>query len=304
MTDDNMRIYPKGTVETRYLDDGNARDLEETVRCLHDSCPPTDVIVLEFFDVGELMKCWYVSGSSGDVMPSDLFYANTVPLPNCTVKLKMKKPDGNGNLINDAYTVNAHFMLRETGVEELASQEHGDSVRVMTVQFYMEQNGISAGYTPCILCVDGDGRVVVSVLNADMDGPMMDLVCQLMWAWYSVQILLLHPHLRYLFKHPRMEPVYSNLDRDGKPTRTLRKVGSEKTHEIHQYDIDREVGKAEAQRRSKGDVNWKCPLWWVRGHWRNNPGKRVFIKGYWKGAMRDVQRVLDEGRERVVGRLA
>ena len=32
----------------------------------------------------------------------------------------------------------------------------------------------------------------------------------------------------------------------------------------------------------------QCPLWYVIGHWRTySSGKKIFIKGYWKGPERN-----------------
>jgi hypothetical protein len=41
-------------------------------------------------------------------------------------------------------------------------------------------------------------------------------------------------------------------------------------------------------------------LWWVIGHWREyKNGKRVFIKGYWKGPGR-YSKISPQERERIV----
>ena len=53
------------------------------------------------------------------------------------------------------------------------------------------------------------------------------------------------------------------------------------------------------QKDCHGTHTITCPAWYVVEHNRiYKNGKNVWIDGYWKGALRDVKRNLDEGKER------
>ena len=48
-------------------------------------------------------------------------------------------------------------------------------------------------------------------------------------------------------------------------------------------------------------INRKCLCWYVIGHWREyKNGNKIFIQGYWKGALRNAKKNYDDGRERII----
>ncbi len=110
--------------------------------------------------------------------------------------------------------------------------------------------------------------------------------------WYGIQISLLHPQLKTIFQHPRTEVVYDPKARNKKngKRRCTRYI---RVHTIKSNEI--------AGALYHPNYTRKTLAWYVIGHWRTcRNGKRIFVNGFWKGALRDMHRNLDEGRERKV----
>lgn len=118
----------------------------------------------------------------------------------------------------------------------------------------------------------------------EFDEFMDKLIGNVLRAWYIIQISLLNPITKDVFRYPtiakepnrKTEAKYKRK----KAVKYVKKhvVTAEKISEIiEQYNISHHTKK-----------KYTCPAWYVCGHYRNYPsGKQVFIKPYWKGEMRE-----------------
>ena len=89
------------------------------------------------------------------------------------------------------------------------------------------------------------------------------------------------------------EKVY---EREGKGRERKRVVRYVRKHYITADDVD-EVLYGKGHR----DFERKTMAWYVIGHWRQyQNGTRKFIKGYWKGPLREMKRNFDGGRLREI----
>lgn len=111
--------------------------------------------------------------------------------------------------------------------------------------------------------------------------------------WYFIQLSLLNPATKVLFSNPTIMRVpVKNKPGTGKQKRKCRYV---KTYTIKGCDIKKHFYD------SNNKINRKCLCWYVIGHWRKyNTGQKIFIQGYWKGALRETKRNYDDGRERII----
>lgn len=113
--------------------------------------------------------------------------------------------------------------------------------------------------------------------------------------WYNIQVALLHPTIKDVFAHPRMEPITkeTTVRKKGKviKKRTVRYI---KRHVINLDDIEK--------KKSSRSFNRKTLAWYVIGHWRTCPKskKKYFVKGYWKGELREAKMHESELRKREV----
>ena len=113
--------------------------------------------------------------------------------------------------------------------------------------------------------------------------------------WYGVQIALLHPRLKGLFRSPKTEIIYD--PNSVYPGTTKRRS----TRYVRHYYIQPEDIEARLGEKTSRSISRKTPCWFVIGHYRNyKSGKRVFIPGYWKGPRREEKRNLDDGRDRLL----
>ena len=109
--------------------------------------------------------------------------------------------------------------------------------------------------------------------------------------WYGVQIALLHPQLKTVFEHPSKEKVYTRVG-TGKDRKRITKYV--RKHYITAEDIDMALCVNEHKVFAR-----RTMAWYVIGHWRQyKNGTRKFIKGYWKGPLRETKRNTDGGRIR------
>jgi len=117
-----------------------------------------------------------------------------------------------------------------------------------------------------------------------VDDEMVDELTALLYMgisiWYSVNTALLNPVIKDVFvTHSKSTPV-SNGKASG--TNKRAKIRYVKQHIISMDDVNNAFEKRGFIRRSM--------IWYVTGHWREyKNGKRIFIQGYWKGALRNMK---------------
>jgi hypothetical protein len=127
-----------------------------------------------------------------------------------------------------------------------------------------------------------DPRILNSIMSDTIES---------MTTWYGVQICLLHPEIRTVFSDPVKVSVSDNkkVKKGG-----MRKIKYIKIHRITDEDMDEVL-------RPNRTYNRHSMAWYVIGHHRTcHSGKKIFIQGYWKGALRDIKKNQDAGRERII----
>jgi len=152
-------------------------------------------------------------------------------------------------------------------------------------------NGIYSWRTPTTNILDkiSDGPIVY--VDDDMADELTALLYMGISIWYSVNTALLNPVVKDVFvTHSKPMPV-SNSKSGG--TNKRAKIRYIKQHIISMDDVNAAFEKRGFIRRSM--------IWYVTGHWREykKTGKRIFIQGYWKGALRNMK---DEAFENLEAR--
>lgn len=112
-------------------------------------------------------------------------------------------------------------------------------------------------------------------------------------SWYLLQLSFLNPYIKNVYKTPKETIKYQKIsDHKTKKRITVYK-------KLHVINVDDLIISAE-NKESK-TINRKCLCWYVIGHWREyKDGRKVFIQGYWKGALRETKKNYDDGRERII----
>lgn len=103
------------------------------------------------------------------------------------------------------------------------------------------------------------------------------LLAPFLLSWYSIQLTLLNPPTREVYLKLRDQTTNSCKTYYGKRN----KVKYVKKLILNPEDLLPKTTDGTGKRKMR------CPYWRVIGHWRTyKNGRRVFIKGYWKGPNR------------------
>lgn len=121
---------------------------------------------------------------------------------------------------------------------------------------------------------------------------MVNTAVTLLNIWYGIQISLLHPVTKTVFEHAAKKKI---------PREILKKqVGKNRAKYVRVHHITDENNSKQilldtannllkTSSSEKRKYVRKRLLWRVIGHYRNSSGKRVFINGYWKGPLKDIE---------------
>lgn len=133
-----------------------------------------------------------------------------------------------------------------------------------------------------IISISKDGNILDRETNMDVIWADIENYLKI---WYGIQLALLHPIIQNVFKHPTTEKIAHEEPKKGGKTRTV--YTYIKKHVIRPHDFD---PPAPSDNGEKTPRNWSTLLWHVTGHWRYyKDGKKVFVKPYWKGPLRDIK---------------
>jgi len=258
-------------------------------------------------------------------IPSDIVFANTIPLKDfsfvmagdsstmyteveyiynvfneyAVIKVNtneldvsgvaLAKPDhlhdivGNNNESFDMTLVNYAALTMKIKFRNEPAYKDTSVVFMLTCDpaYLRLPNGIYSWKTPTTNILDkiSDGPVVY--IDDAMGDELTGLLYMGLSIWYSVNTSLLNPVIKDVFvTHSKPTPV-SNGKTSG--TNKRAKIRYIKQHIISMDDVNEAFEKRGFIRRSM--------IWYVTGHWREykKTGKRIFIQGYWKGALRNMK---------------
>ena len=257
---------------------------------------PSDRVCLKTEDDRAICSLWEKRCSlpAGSI-PSDLFFAGKIPLLDCEIVVD-ETSDPGGVLYE-------YRVVVFTDYQERIRESRGVPVQVGASVYKL--NGFTF-FTPICVCEGVDvlmndltGYHNVSAIELSRcrvvwtKGHITNINYQLLATWYGIQVALLHPTVRDVFRNPVSVPVYASGGKKKKHRRVVRYV---RQHVIN----------AESLRAANGsgrDFERHTLVWYVIGHWRHyNNGKRVFVQPYWKGALREVKMSLDDRDREIVYR--
>ena len=248
---------------------------------------PSDVIYLTHNEDVELINLWEKTENNGDVfIPSDLFFAGTIPLMDFKVILDETECNG----IKD---LELRYVIFEDYKEIITNST--DEQCCVGVCFYANMVIFPIVVIKEFDSITSSGIGYIGIANNCQHNMNMQDFSQVfiscMETWYSIQIALLHPAVKEVFQNPKKEKVSMN---DVKKYCTKdRKVKYIKKHIVNKDQLE-DLMYGENKKHQKRH----CLVWYVIGHWRTyQDGRKTFIQPYWKGALRQIKKNLDN-RER------
>ena len=297
----------------------------------------TDVIELSTADVKELLEI-VLNIREGDRarIPSDIIFANTLPLKDFTVVQKTEYHDKYESItftfnICDEYTTFHTYVQEDHNPDEPRDVVFASVYPDKLTEYYAlrekDFDFTSSNFgtlTIAIRCNDGwttkfvlpmecnhqyimPSRMLYSyeaggksIIQHFMNGHYVklpeDLESELYhWAhlgitiYYAIMVALLNPCIKEVFLKNSSAMPMSTGKATGRNKRA--KIRYVKRHIMNAADIKNAFEKRGFIRRTM--------IWYVTGHWREyKNGKRIFIQGYWKGALRDIKAATDLAEER------
>jgi hypothetical protein len=256
---------------------------------------PSDVLYFNRADDLRIRGFWNPTPTVLDHVPSDIFFANTVPLLDC--KITLNSVDGHSFTYRVVIFDNYHQRILISGDKPTC---------IGCIVFSGTE---SAWAIPLMVC-EGDSEIRCGDKIAYKHIKLMDvqsykervannqigfMTMGCLDTWYGIQIALLHPLLKTIFATKTSEPVYKTIERKHKkPVRRI--VRYMKRHVITVEAID----DALYNTKTEHTFTRKALVWYVIGHWRTyQNGKRIFIQPYWKGVLRHLKMDAD-GRDREI----
>lgn len=220
------------------------------------------------------------------VIPSDLFFANTIPLMDCQISVS-----------DEIGSVKYRVVVFDDYADSI-ERSNGNPVCVGAV--IPQTIGVDIFFPICVVKgVDFIVGVPAGYMNERSKEQARSLtrlqqtklVISFLETWYGIQIALLHPNIKDVFLHSSTASRIEMKRRERKEKRHVKYVKK------HIVNIDDLIRCAEETKRIK-----KCLAWYVIGHWRHyKDGKKVFVKPYWKGALRKLKGKTEEDiRERKI----
>lgn len=268
---------------------------------------PSDVVRLTRETDMMLMGLWEdadksIAQNGGVTIPSDLFFAETVPLMDC--KISVDETTSGGVFMEYRVVIFGDY------AERLRVATEDEAVKVGAVIIEYGAPTHSAMILP-LNVVRGIDKILFGAcgyrgMNAGlrehctktMDvGSVRELQLSCLETWYGLQIALLHPVVRDVFRNPR-------TSRDKSKDRWPGAGRRNRVRYVREHVVNEEaLGKAVyGDGAGKGYVR-RALIWYVIGHWREySDGRKVFVRPYWKGALRDLK-ASERLREREIAQI-
>lgn len=218
-------------------------------------------------------------------VPNDLWFANTLPLPDMTFYVDNTKVDIHIKEKSQS-TFNAHYdIFYMIGWLKICDIYNKDRV----YDFY----GLFIHPGSKIIDVFQSSHEYHKNLNDFYNENRDAFGIALLEVWYAIQILLLHPRSVEVKRKATKQRLHGK-------EKIISSNSSRKVKYIRHYTITKDDVNYILDGDTEHTYNRKCLSWYVIGHWRKyKSGKKIFINGYWKGALRETKRSYDE-RNRTV----
>ena len=224
-------------------------------------------------------------------IPNDIFVAGTVPLPDVVFRM---------TVYNEEYTrVTSEFYIRflYTGTDFIIVVSNtGEGQSCGAVRVIQDSDMYTIDDSIVYVDDPNDPKYTKKPIYANALKLITAAMANHFLAeWYSLQIMMLNPVIR--------ERLFTRNDKEKLRCKDSAVVGSDNTSKKNKRRAKYIRYKELSEVVLKSDVIRKqhTMCWYVIGHYRHySSGKKTWVNGYWKGPLRELQKNLDEGRERLL----
>jgi len=239
------------------------------------------------------------------IIPADIVFANTMPVPNMRVIRKNTIVDLNSGK-HDGVNVYTILMYDDiiSKLDDISDHEEVDVVIgfIRRDLFVNGERRDSCGY-PIITNVNTDtpslrvdrfhcllpqqGIDIYSQMPEDKKQDIISNIVEvyvemstILAHYYAIQQLLLNPLVK---KYSTTTRVVDQFKKGGGKNGKKKPVKYIKRIKLDTDDVTNLIYKKD----ENGERVRKTLIWYVCGHWVNRKGTRFFRHGYWKGPLRD-----------------
>ena len=265
---------------------------------------PTDIISTSIDDFSKFIRLTQAvsgeiidpaTGEASFTIPSDIIFMGTIPLTD--VEFELSYPGGTFSArvvifpdCRDGFDMNVicdqmggSDWIAEVGAVVFSDKKNTDAC--IYIVFTISPHdciGLNTAVYSNRLSPDAKYRILSDPVMFERLKELVQQLQQILVGWYGIQICLLNPLTKDVFtRNTRSIPVDSDVKRRRKNKNKNAKIRYVKKHIIRAEDADELI-------KPKGHNQRHTLVWYVTGHWRQcKSGKKVFIKGHWKGLLRE-----------------
>lgn len=285
---------------------------------------PSDSIVLQTDDAAYLTDFWISKhlDPSKTGIPSDIIFAKTIPLLNFEVIVR----NAEDTMDNIRFHVIIFDNYDETVDKILADSEEqfsGGVVGVVLLDVF--GSGSLYAYTPLVISKGADYISLIgigwhyrklpkqfeeytehSLPNTYATAVFEEFLPYIGSIWYGLELAMLNPMTVHIFSKHTREVYAPKAIKYVHNSKKKRKVVHIRKHYITKGSfkeamVRKSSDEASGSHGGSGSFERHTLAWYVIGHWRKKKdGKYTFVKGHWRGPLRDLKQNMDAGREREV----
>ena len=248
-----------------------------------------------------LQNLWKDNVKNKDEIPSDIIFANTIPLHDFSLKYtdsQVSDTDG-----------------RITIFEDMTYDDPNLNIAgCISLNFFHDTAIIIPLFvTPGCTAIKTCDQFALITYNKNKQKELADrfkrfttaqlsgLIFELLATWYGIQIALLHPALKDIYKKAVPQKQFDPQCKGKNKKKKKRITRIVKNLYIKDGDFEAIMDEHAQSLNISTKKEYKTLAWYVMGHWRHLPsGNQTFIEGYWKGPLRQVKKNLDENRKRKI----
>jgi len=235
----------------------------------------------------------------GCVLPADIFITNNIPILNMQITVKDCFPQDLKDQITRFYifqdiadTLKKHSDNDVPALVGFVSLkiDFDDIWIVFPLVVSQQQNIFSIWWNYGLFSETKNIKNLHSLSSAQLKS-YIDIVQGAVVLWYKIQISLLHPQIKEIFHVDGLEVKTNNI--------TRHKKKSKRTPVKY---IRKRVVNLKKMPLPNNKYQRKTFAWYVIGHYREyKNGKRIFIRPYWKGKLKEIKKYRMRDREMQVG---
>lgn len=296
-------FYDGETFEHTYSYDGSS------IKEIFESSSASDYIVIDD-DTFDILTNLYKEMNIEDyefgdypLCPSDIIKARTVPLSDVVFKMDTTDEEENTSNIQTYFRIlykddNLYMLYVGNGLNSGVKYIDACEITYFVNDKYMVTDQTTIWMSDSV-------KDVHDFLKEQSDNPKynwrdyrdgIEMERQLyLVLWYIVQVLLLNPTIikTDLLKSSGKEKLPTQIGAMA-ATSNKKKSNKRKTKYVKRLYLNKDIFT------SKETIIRHTMSWYVTGHWRHYPNKKVWVNGYWKGPLRHTHKNNDDGRERII----